>query len=333
MGKIRVNGTILDITEDDREMLKATASSDEDKATKYRQALALTLEKAWKQGVLEPDLNFGIFDRIMVAAGADVKFPVDFFAPGTEGYYAAVKVPREGAIPERVIEGDEIYVPTFKIANGISWDLDYAKDGRWDIIGRAIEVFTNGFVQKINDEGWHVVLYAASTHTVQNDSSASSGVMSKQLITTLQTAIKRFTGGRNSRVTDLFLSPEAIADIRNFDNTALDDLTLRNLLISGEDGVPQLFGVKLHELQELGVGQEYQTYLTGTLSASLAAGDAEFVVALDLLNRDSFVMPVREDLTMYNDPTLTRKMRAGVFGWMRVGFAALDTRRALLGSL
>ncbi len=95
----------------------------------------------------------------------------------------------------------------------------------------------------------------------------------------------------------------------------------------------RIYGVNIHEIQELGASQEYQTYLATTLSISMGASDLEFVVGLDLSNRDSFVMPVREEMKMFDDPALHRQARAGVYGWMEIGFAALDSRRAILGSL
>jgi hypothetical protein len=314
-------------------MLRATASSNAAEAIEHRQAFAALVEGAWKAGVLEPDTLTGIFDRIGLEAGSDAKFPFDLYSPAEQGFYKAFVCPKEGAIPDQVVEGDEIYVPTYKIANSISWSIDYARDARWDIIARALNVFANGFTQKMNDDGWHVVLKAAVTNTVISDSVATSGIFTKQLVLNLMTGIKRLTGGRNSLVTDIFVSPEGLADIRNLTNTSVDDATLRSLILTPGLEVPSLFGVKLRELQELGSKQEYQTYLTGTLSASLAgSGDNELCVALDLKNRDSFVMPVREDMKMFDDPTLHRSARAGVYGWMELGFAALDTRRAMLGS-
>lgn len=324
----------LTVTPEQRKLLRATASANMAESLEHRAALAAILEGAWKAGVLEPDTLDGIFDKITLEAGSDAKFPLDLYAPAIQGRYIGFVVPREGAIPDRIVEGDEIYVPTYKVANSISWSLDYARDARWDIIARALNVFANGFTQKLNDDGWHVVLKAAVANTVVTDSAASSGVFTKKLFTDLLVGIKRLTGGRNSVVTDIFLSPEALGDIRNFTSTNVDDLTLRNLLVQPGLECPQMFGVKLHELQELGSKQEYQTYLTGTLSASLGgSGDNEFCVALDLKNRDSFVMPIREEMKMFDDPNLHRSARAGVYGWMEVGFAALDTRRALLGSL
>ena len=335
-----INGQEFHETQEARELLRATAGNDQE-AIDHRRALAQVLQRAWRAGVLQPDTLDGIFDRIELEAGVDAKFPLDFFAPAdseTDTRKAFV-VPKEGMIPDRVIEGDELHVITYKIANAISWSLDYARDARWDVVARAIEVYTNGFIRKLNDDGWHTVMSCAASNSAVVDSGGTSGVYSKRLTTNLQTAIKRLAGGRNSKVTDIYMSPEAIADIRNFDTGSaggqiVDFDTLKALL--GHDGFspyPTLFGTRIHELQELGTGQEYQNYLVNTLGVSVPAGKEEFVIALDLDHRDSFVMPVRQDMQMFDDPVLHRQMKAGVYGWMELGMACLDSRRALLGAL
>jgi len=181
----------------------------------------------------------------------------------------------------------------------------------------------------MNDDGWHCILRSAAQNSTASDSAATSGAFTRKLVTDIQIAVKRFTGNRNGKLTDLFLSPEAIADIRNYVYTAVDDTTQRELI---KGVVPNFYGVRLHELQELGYGQEYDTYLVRTILASLATSDREFVVGLDLSHRDQFVMPVRETMKMFDDPTLHRSMKMGVYGWLELGFAALDTRRAVLGS-
>ena len=43
------------------------------------------------------------------------------------------------------------------------------------------------------------------------------------------------------------------------------------------------------------------------------------------------MMPVREDMQMFDDDALHVSAKMGVYGWMELGFAALDTRRAILG--
>jgi hypothetical protein len=68
------------------------------------------------------------------------------------------------------------------------------------------------------------------------------------------------------------------------------------------------------------------------LGGSLATGDLELVVGMDMLNNDSFLMPVKQDVTIFEDPALHRQQRAGFYGWAELGFAVLDNRRVLLGS-
>jgi hypothetical protein len=43
-------------------------------------------------------------------------------------------------------------------------------------------------------------------------------------------------------------------------------------------------------------------------------------------------MPVKQDVTIFEDPSLHRQQRAGMYGWCELGFAVLDNRRVLLGS-
>jgi hypothetical protein len=319
--------------EQKKELLRATAGSDV-QSIENRRALAQQLESVWKQGVLEPGSIDTVFSRIDIAPGVDAKFPLDFLSPeaGDSDRFDAVVIPAEGALPMRKVDGDELHVPTYKISNSIAWNLDYARDARWDVITRAIEVFTNGFTRKMNVDGWHTVLAAAAA-TQSRDTAAASGTFTKLLVTEMQTAMKRAEGGRTARMTDLFLSPEAIADIRNLDGDVVDEGTLRALLGNdGNDPTISLYGVKMHELLELGASQDYTTYYSSTLGQTIGGSDTEICIGLDLANRDSFVMPVREDMQMFDDASLHRSGEAGVYGWMQLGFAVLDARRVTLGS-
>lgn len=318
---------------DNRELLRATAGSDA-QSIENRKALAQVLESVWKQGILEPGTIDTVFSRIDIAPGVDAKFPLDFLSPeaGDSDRFNAVVLPAEGAMPIKKIDGDELHVPTYKISNSIAWNLDYARDARWDVITRAIEVFTNGFTKKMNRDGWNTILGATASDQ-SRDADAATGTFTKALITEMQVAMKRQEGGRDSRLTDLFLSPEAIADIRKLDGDKVDEGTLRALLAhDGEAPLMSMFGVNLHELLELGVGQAHTDYYTSTLGNTIGGTDTEICIGLDLNKRDSFVMPVREDMQMFDDASLHRSGEAGVYGWMQLGFAVLDDRRITLGS-
>jgi hypothetical protein len=157
----------------------------------------------------------------------------------------------------------------------------------------------------------------------------------------MQTVMRRNSGGNSAsvgrgRLTDLYVSPEALEDVRSWGLDQVDEVTRREIYTASEGGAPitRIFGVNLHDLDELGEGQEYQTFYTSDLSGRLhvAGSDVELVVGLDQSSNDSFVMPVKEQLQVFEDPTLHRQQRAGYYGWAELGFGVLDNRRIILGS-
>ena len=154
----------------------------------------------------------------------------------------------------------------------------------------------------------------------------------------MKTVMRRNGGGNsasNNRgmLTDLYVSPEAMEDIRNWGIDQVDETTRREIYTAADGTLNRVFGVNLNDLDELGVGQEYQAFYTTTLGASLPSGKTEVVVGLDLRRRDSFIMPVRQEVQIFEDDTLHRQKRAGFYGWAEQGFAVLDNRRVLIGSL
>jgi hypothetical protein len=217
--------------------------------------------------------------------------------------------------------------------------LRYAREARWDIVGRAMQVLEASFVKKINDDGWHTLLTAgADRNILVFDADATAGQFTKRLVSLMKSVMVRNGGGntgsvRRSKLTDLFLSPEALEDIRNWGVDQVDDVTRREIYTAADGTINRIFGVNLQDLVEFGEGQEYQAFFTGQLSGSLATGDLELVVGMDMSINDSFLMPVKQPVTIFEDPALHRQQRAGVYGWAELGFAVLDNRRILLGSL
>ena len=300
--------------------------------------LAKALELPLRQGVMSGNILGDIFEAITLQPGATAEFPLDFLAPGTEKEFVAFTIPNHGRIPERHVEGDYVMVPTYDVGASIDWLLKYARDARWDVVGRAMDVLQGQFVKKMNDDGWHTLLSAGADRNILiYDGDASSGMFSKRLVSLLKVVMRRNGGGNSTSInrgelTDLYVSPEGHEDIRNWGVDEVDPITRRDLIV-GEGGLlVRIFQVNLHTLDELGEGQEYQNFYTTDLSGTMPAGKNEIVVGLDLRNRDSFVMPVRAPVQVFEDDTLHRQRRAGMYGWAEHGFAALDTRRVLLGA-
>ena len=325
-------------TQEMNQLLSRAGSLKREESLAATSELAKALELPLRQGVMSGNILGDIFEAINLQPGATAEFPLDFLAPGTEKEFVAFTIPNHGRIPERHVEGDYVMVPTYDVGASIDWLLKYARDSRWDVVGRAMEVLQGQFVKKMNDDGWHTLLSAGADRNILiYDGDASSGMFSKRLVSLLKVVMRRNGGGNSTSInrgelTDLYISPEGHEDIRNWGVDEVDPITRRDLIV-GEGGLlVRIFQVNLHTLDELGEGQEYQNFYTTDLSGTMPAGKNEIVVGLDLRNNDSFVMPVRAPVQVFEDEALHRQRRAGMYGWAEHGFAALDTRRVLLGA-
>ena len=332
------NRKFFEPTPEMNDLLVRAGSLKKEESLSATAELAKALELPLRKGVMSGDILDGIFEAIRLEAGATAEFPLDFLAPGTEKDFVAYTIPNHGRIPERHVEGDYVMVPTYDVGASIDWLLKYARDARWDVVGRAMSVMESQFTKKMNDDGWHTIISAGVDRNILVfDNDAASGVFSKRLVSLMKTVMRRNGGGNSSSInrgqlTDLFISPEGIEDIRNWGVDEVDPITRRELITQEGGLLLRIFQVNLHDLDELGEGQEYENYYESDLSGTLPTGDNEIVVGLDLRNTDSFVMPVRADVQIFEDDTLHRQRRSGLYGWAEHGFAVLDNRRVLLGS-
>lgn len=319
-------------------LLKQSGSKNKEDSLAGVAELAKALELPLRKGVMSGDILSNIFEVVNLGPGATSEFPLDFLAPGSEKDFVAYTIPNHGRIPERHVEGDYVMVPTYDIGASIDWLLKYARDARWDVVGRAMDVMRSQFTKKMNDDGWHTLISAGVDRNILiYDADAAAGQFSKRLVSLMKVTMRRNGGGNSSSInrgmlTDLFISPEGHEDIRNWGVDEVDEITRRELITSEGGLLTRIFGVNLHTLDELGEGQEYQLFYENDLGGTLPAGDSEIVVGLDMSSNDSFVMPVRAGLQIFEDDTLHRQRRAGFYGWAEQGFACLDNRRVLLGA-
>jgi hypothetical protein len=327
---------LLEETPEQTALLRASGSVNKEDSLKATREIAKALELPLRQGILSGDILSGVFSPVKLDSSASAEFPLDWLAPGSEMDYVAFTIPNHGYIPERLIAGDYVTIPLYEIGNSISWLLKYARDARWDVVGRAMEVMRSGFVKKMNDDGWHTILGAGvDRNIVVLDSDADPGQFTKRLVSLAKNLMRRNGGGNSTsnnrgQLTDLFISPEGMEDMRNWNVDQVDEITRREIYLAGDGTINRIFGVNLHTLDELGEGQEYQLYFENELGGSLPGSDVELAVGLDLSKNDSFFMPVRSFPEVFVDDNLHRQRRAGVYGWAELGFAVLDTRRVLL---
>ena len=246
------------------ELIQRSGSAEKNEALAAQRELAVALESPLRKGVLVGDVLDGIFEKIQMAPGSAAEFPLDLLAPGTENDHVAYTNPGHGRIPERAVEGDYVMVPTYSVASSIDYLLRYAREARWDVVGRAMQVLEAGFVKKMNDDGWHTLLAAGVDRNVLvYDADAADGQFTKRIISLMKTVMRRNAGGNSGslnrgKLTDIYLSPEALEDIRNWGLDQVDEITRREIYQAGDDGaaITRIFGVNLHDMDELGESQE-----------------------------------------------------------------------------
>lgn len=324
------------------DLLRKTGSEDRIESAKAMEQLAVAIQTPLRQGVLVGDITGNIFEKINMAPGTSTEFPLDLLSPGEEADFVAYVTPQHGRIPERTVEGDYVMIPTYSISNSIDWLLRYAREARWDIVARATQVLEAGFTKKINDDAWHTILAAGVDRNILvYDDDAAAGQFTKRLVSLLKLVMRRNAGGNSNslkrgQLTDVYLSPEGVEDMRNWGIDQLDETSRREIYVAndGSGSVSRVFGVNLNALDELGEGQEYQTYYASSLSGTLGpSSDVELVVGLDLSANDSFIMPVKQEVTIYDDSqNLHRQQRAGLYGHAEIGLGCMDNRRVILGS-
>lgn len=325
---------------DVKALLRKSGDNDLAIARAAQRELATAFVEPIRQGILSGDIigEFGIFTPVRFDPGQDIEWPLDFVVPGTESEYSAYTIPNIGRIPEKHIEGDLVRIPTYDVGASIDFALKWARDARWDIVTRALNVLENMFVRKMNTDAWRVIIAAGvDRNLLAYDSAAPAGFFTKRLISLMKTTMRRSGGGNlgstnQIRLTDIFMSPEGLEDVRTWDLTQIDDVTRRQIFLNEQDGgLSNIFGVDIHELDELGENQSLQNYYT-SLGAALASNDTELVVGLDLSDTSTFVMPIRSPLEIFEDEALHRQRRQGYYAWQEHGLAVLDNRKIMFGS-
>ncbi|MCK5764224.1 MAG: hypothetical protein KAH05_08895, partial [Clostridiales bacterium] len=210
-------------------------------------------------------------------------FTVERLGPGAQAVYPVAEdfeipvwvLPGLGYVAQNFIEGigEEVYIPTFSIAASADWKITYARDSRIDIAQRSANRAAKDLANYEEECGWRVIMPAATSsfsgkgllgsrpapiYEIQ-PSSTGAGYLSKELINKMIVGFKRI--GRT--LTDLYVSPEDAADIREWTDTDIDPVTRREIFQAS--GMGSIWNVSLHEIQHLGATGLYN--INGNASA------------------------------------------------------------------
>jgi hypothetical protein len=343
------------------ELFKATAEINTPEGLAAYRAFAAALTTPILQKIELDSIMRQLFTVERLGPGAQAVYPVaeDFEIP-------VWVLPGLGYVAQNFIEGigEEVYVPTFTIDAAADWKITYARDSRIDIASRAANRAAKDLANYEEECGWRVIMPAATSGFSGkgllgsrpapiyeiSPSAQGAGYLSKELINKMIVGFKRI--GRT--LTDLYVSPEDAADIREWTDTDIDPVTRREIFQAA--GMGSLWNVTLHEIQHLGAtglyningnasaygkfiaesGDTYNDYTIDNANVTAADGTISVlgetqIMGFDLSVNDSLVMPIRKEYEAHDDPTLLRVQKQGFFGWAELGFACLDSRMLGLG--
>jgi hypothetical protein len=310
--------------------------------------------------------------------------PLDLYLDVTEQDYIRVWSQAEaGGLPFNmpVPPTKELKFMTYTLDSAIAFHKKYAMQSRLEVVAKSMTRLAQEVMLKQDYNAAAVLLKAlAETTSVVNGATTNHVIRSQRAnefllhdLNRLFTLIKRIRSAWNQGtpdrgqaygLTDLLVSPEIVQYIRSM---AYNPVNTRGGVVTGtggqsesavtltEDvrrqilssaGVPEFFGVSIHEFNELGVGNKWNTLfdsLAGSTSypAHVASGSAgvfdganeEILIGLDLGSVSSLIRPVAtssdkgsEFTVVPDNQFVDRSGKIGFYGSLEEGRVILDSK-------
>lgn len=314
--------------------------------------------------VLEPmSIANQIFDQVVTYSGdTPPEIPIDTYFGLGEGLFRVWSNGVAGGLAYNEISGsDSFRFRTVKLDSAIAWSKKYARASRLDVVRRGIDRLLAEVAVKSQFNAFQVLAQALGesvtngrAHIIASTAKLAGQPRKFQLddVNRMMTLIKRLNpswangtpANRGSGLTDLFVSPETMGEIRQMtynpvNTTAIPDTAESTALGAPDEmrmeiyrngGASQIYGKNLHELIELGVGQIYnqlffQNYQpTGDAPAWNIATD-ELVIGIDA-GLGAFVRAVNTDENnstfklLPDDQHFARTDKMGYYGEQEEGW-------------
>ena len=339
------------------ELIKAMASREGSTAREAQEAFAAFIGPVVNKVLLEAATSSAVYTDLPYDEDDSPSIPLDLFHGEGEGLVSVWSQNVAGGLPTSTVEGlSELKVSTYRLDSAVSFLKRYARRGRLDVASKAVERMVNEVLIKQERNAWAVVLKALadSGNTTTAGGSTESFTLAKlnTLVKNVKRLNKSYANGTTTSaygLTDIFVSPETMADIRAFaynpvggfiandgtNNVTKTDTTdlpagVREEIYRG-GGAQEIYGITIHELVELGPDQKY-TKLFRTFSSAIAADSDDLVVGIDL-TKDAFVRPIARNAdsgstftAIPDDQFVARSEKIGFYGSLEEGRVCIDSR-------
>jgi hypothetical protein len=351
------------------ELIKKMADPNRIVALEAQQAFAEYIRPAVEVVLNQKATASAVYKDLAYSKNDRPTIPLDQFIGTREKHVSIWSQTVAGGLPTNLIQGlGEYTFQTYYLNSAVSFYNDYIKNANLPVLTAGIERMVNELVVKQERNAWSPLLAAlavASTNSLDHvQTSTIAGVFQLEDLNKMFTRIDRiwasYSNGTpdlniGTGLTDLFVSPEIIAQVRAFaynpmnvrggykagtteqdgGNVALPDGVREQIFRAG--GLMSIYDVNLHKLLELGKNAKYNTVFDGYYGGSFNPATQEIVIGMDL-SRDVFLRPVITDddwgsgqvIIRPDDQFYARSEKTGFYSKLEEGRVILDDR-ALTG--
>ena len=350
-------------TPEQEALVKAMGSSNSVEAREAQEAFAAFLGPVVAQVINQAATAGAVYVDAPYDADDNPSFPLDLYYNESDNYFSVISQNIAGGLPtsQDVFAGQELKIAPYRLDSAVSFLKKYARRGRLDVLAKAVERMAQEVLVKQERNAWAVILKAAADGVTNSDQHAFAlGGTTFQLndLNLMMTRMRRINSsfaqgtpadGFSRGITDLFISPEVMEDIRAFSYNAVGGETagatatdLPNTVrdeIYRAAGAGSLFGVNLVEIMELGPNRKYVN-LMETLDPTLMDNpttDDDIIVGIDA-SKGAFVRAIATQdnstfTALADDQFSARSEKLGFYGHLEEGRVCVDTRAAVAVTL
>lgn len=297
-------------------LLKAIASSNPQESLAAQTSLAAFVGPIVQSVIQTMAISTLIYRDFTYNFDTEPSIPLDLFDGNKEGLIDIWSSTVAGGLATNLIHGmSDFRFMTYDLNSAVSMLKKYARDARVDVIAKALERMAQELLIKQEYNAFNVLL-SALANSQENAGKAhlldatTGDVFQVDDLNRLLTLSKRlrssWTGGTpatkvGSGVTDILVSPEIVEQIRSFsyqpmntravpntdESTALGLPDAVRTRFFDSAGIPEIWGIGVHEVFELGVAKPYTAlfdalYTAGSGEPGFDAAADDLVLGFDL---------------------------------------------------
>lgn len=354
----------VDFTPENVELIKRMASDNKAEAYEAQAAVATFVMPVIESMLSQAKILSALYEDFKFSEDDNPSIPLDLFADSTaEGTLQVWSQNAAGGLGTNfsMPYSEELKFQTYSIDTAISFDAKHARKARLPVISKSLTKLSQEVLLKMERTAANQIfnVLAQNASNALAVSSATTGKVLPEdfnaLLLKMARLNKSWVGGTPvggaAKVTDVFMSPERMFDMRAMaynplNTTAPNGIAATNAsgaiaapesvragLFNG-GGIGNFYGVTLHEIQELGPNQKWTNVWKAFASAeSVTFGSGDDLMLAVNMGKTGLVRPVEvnavtgtEMKLVPDDQFVSRQQKIGFYGKIEEGRLCLDNR-------